>query len=660
MIRKTTIDVILQELPLRTSDRCVAFEHLTVELSVYWSAFLEFQNHGNDEIEDDETVQCDLETISRYIVDFIECIYINKSIDSTCDDEDMEKQFILLILIKMLNVFDFSEEYNRNVIVQFVKTILMSRMEMFSNRMIHELVSYIINLLPVYQIDSYFNDIFENVRNFMNPQSGIVERIASALTMIQNDDQRSNLIIMESEIKKLNKKKLQALNNQQYHEVIDIQAELTFWYQQIIGILKEYASSDDERAIDKLMPHISLEIIHKYFHTFFETIIAMPITTPIILLANFYEQCIQPLIRSTDLKIRCTALKCGIALAMRYHNTVDDIIAVCVEILQNEENVDLLCIAVDGSCELIVMHKILAPNGNGPRNVIQFLLQDLLLVEDHKLVKSLIKGLGKLILKGFINIPESIAMILIRFFNPNASNEERKALHLLFDIMNQTGLMGLLIDALRLAIKLIVTSPQETWMHNINVVELVGFFIKFTKNVPNLQSKIAINIVQSMEENIHSNQLIKDLSNQLKLLKIEVNVDLYEIILPQLNHLQQDMDATINRNLNSFRRKNFSDNCSIHQSRTENGLNSRNTRVSASSVASSIRLDIELDSASIAPTRFESSADGNSKNITNRFTVEIIKILEIEFLPFKNKNSEFDFILGETTELSPNHFQRSC
>lgn len=576
-VEKIPIDELLKELPI--DRRIIPMQQLTVQLAVFWHSIIEFAMKTDQDDGPFEAILCDCKTFCEYIDRFIE-----HAEDSP--ENDAENQAILLVLFKMINLFEIEEEFNRDLIIRFMKNKFQNQIQILNAKMIEELIKATMVALPMDRIDGYFNEIMENTHRFFIPNYG---RLSTFIAMIENDDQRNSAYVIEQEIIELNKKQIEAMHNEEYEALDDIRENLTFWHQQIHELLKRYSCYNDESEIDALVPNISTEMVLNYLQMYFHVIQKMPPNTPDLLLRTFYNKFIQLLIKSPE--FRAIALKCGVALAVRHRTMADGIILICMELLINEEDIDLCCTAIVATSELMIHHRIEYPNNRSiDQPVIKMLFQLLPSTEDADMAMALLRGIGLFILTGFVRDPELIAIVLAHYIHPNVSNKNEQILELMFNKMHKSNMSGLLIDALIPAIKLIATVHHEVPAYHTRIRDLFGFVIKLTRSVPHLQNHIATNILKFAEENVFIEEMdviLNDVTKQLGSLKINANEEMCDGLLPIIDQLLDDADVSVKRVLKSFRHKLLVDqSIETNQSDTMRHSQLENTMASGPSVVS--------------------------------------------------------------------------
>lgn len=531
--------------------KCVPFNKLTIEKAVCWSALIEVAGENTLNGSTDN-LMCDLTTLCQYIIQFIK---FTKEDEETMENlSEEETQLILLILIKMIGKLDYSDEYTRQFFVKFIEDLIKNQLDYLNEEMIHILVTYARKLLPYDYFDEYFANLIDDLRKLFQPVR--LDQISAITEMIDNDTHRMNIFTIKQQIFGLNEILIKTMDSKKYEKLDEILWELDFWYQSIAGILRQNTLFDEESEINKLIPDLSMANLVKYLYIASSALIQMPPSSSDIHLRKSFEQFIQPFFESANLHIRGIAIKCGAALAMRHRNMAESIINICYRQLITNQNIQIWRIALAALLELSNLHNIHTSFHDGDKYIPldSFLVGLIDSIRQPELVKTLAKGIGFMILNGYIQNPLQIGKILVHYYNPKSSTLLKQILHYLFVIMErQEEKFDILVRSLRSALELIANAPHESGMHEIKISNLVGLVAFQTRIFPEHQQHIAIILLDMIKRDIPKN-LKRDLSKQLRSLRILVDENMRDMFINSIDDIVYDTNQSIiKKNLLSFK-----------------------------------------------------------------------------------------------------------
>lgn len=613
--------------------KCVPFNNLTIEKAVCWSALIEVagKNTFNGST---ESVMCDLTTFCQYIIQFIQ--FTEKDEETIENTSEEEIQFILLILIKMIRKLDYSDEYTKKFLVKFIEDILQHQLDYLTEEMIQILVVYARKLLPFDYFDEYFTNLIDDLRKLFQPDR--LDRISSIAAMIDNENQRMNIFTIKKQVLELSEELIKTIDSKKYEKLDVIWSDLNFWYQSIAGILRQ--NNNEESEIKKLIPDLSMANLVKYLYIASIAFIQIPPSTSDIHLRKFFVEFIQPFFESANLHIRGLAIKCGASLAVRHRNMASSIIMTCYRQLITNENVQIWRIALAALLDLSNLHNIHTSFHSGEKDVQLdgFLVELLDSNKQPELVKTLAKGVGFMILNGYIQNPLLIGKILVHYFNPRTSTLLQQILHYLFVIMEkQEEKFDMLVRSLRSALELIVNAPYESGMREIKIKNLVGLVAYQTRNFPAQQKQIAIILLNLIERKIPMN-LKRDLSKQLLSLRILVDENMREKFIDSIDNISYDAEKSIKKNLSSFK-ENVMQNTYLTQDSSETSFSTIERFNSSSGTTERNR-----SSSSV----FEISSRDNFHSTRIPHSLDVLDTFDI------NENN-INSSLNETTSTSGGH-----
>lgn len=318
---------MLDQLPLSTSGEfvtCIPFEKLTVELTVFWLAIVEYVQQTDTNEDDEDQLQhviCELSTFCEYLSK-----YINYIRETTAEDSDswnaQENQYKLHILIEILMKFDLGDEIGRQNLNSFVSKVLST--QILGESVVQKLVHCVENLIPDTSARlQYFIDI---IRSIIEPSSSIDvsdPSITMLLDSINDPEIKVKIGQLKLRIMELREQENEFSAAKDYTSLEKITEDLAASNEEFLNILNAYNLSDNSELNNTVLTSlnskkISKESILHCLEICFFTVCSKCTIELSRNMFKLYEDFVQRHLKSQHMEIRDRALKCGIAFSMLY------------------------------------------------------------------------------------------------------------------------------------------------------------------------------------------------------------------------------------------------------------------------------------------------------------------------------------------------------
>lgn len=360
--RNDSIDHLLDQLPLSTSGEfitCIPFEKLTVELTVFWLAIVEYiqQTDTNEDDEDQlQHVICELSTFCEYLSKYIN--YIKETTEAEDSDSwnTQENQYKLHILIEILMKFDLGDEIGRQNLNSFVSKVLST--QILGESVVQKLVHCVENLIPDTNARlQYFIDI---IRSIIEPSSSIDvsdPSITMLLDSISDPEIKVKIGQLKLRIMELREQENELSAAKDYTSLEKVSEDLAASNEEFLNILNAYNLSDNSELNNTVLTSlnskkISKESILHCLEICFFTVCSKCTIELSRNMFKLYEDFVQRHLKSQHMEIRDRALKCGIAFSMLYKPLAKPVHEELYLQFVRHHQPRLWTTAVSGICEL--------------------------------------------------------------------------------------------------------------------------------------------------------------------------------------------------------------------------------------------------------------------------------------------------------------------
>lgn len=141
MIRNTTLNTLLEQLPIDKETKLIPMNKLTSETVLYWKCLVKYlQNESSTE--ELERILPELSTFCNYISDFLMTI----SIPQTETWVNHMHKFILLQLFEITTTYDLSDEVGRKNLNDLIRNTLMGNF--WTEKIIECVVAHLQYVIP--------------------------------------------------------------------------------------------------------------------------------------------------------------------------------------------------------------------------------------------------------------------------------------------------------------------------------------------------------------------------------------------------------------------------------------------------------------------------------------------------------------------------------
>ncbi|CAD7077192.1 unnamed protein product [Hermetia illucens] len=561
-------DDLVATLPLEEDgeyEKCVPFEKLTVEVTLFWLGLIEYLQHENAD---------ELDSIIPELTTF--CNYVQKYCESSKSDMDkwqkMEYQYILLTLMEIVYTFDLGDEIGRDNLKILLETLLKNFD--IEEQTIKVIVQCTENLITKQEDRlQFFVDIIKDLtdaKSLTNELSHDRTLIEELLEKHSEKDLKFQISSLKVKMLDLEEQETNFVQRKDYAQAQRIAEELTACREEYMNmlkpILKEVSSSDSEESrkfmsLTFQQKKLSPEIIIKSLQIAFYMVVSKNVKSLTPNVCDLYKDFIRRHVESNQIGVRDWALKCGTAYSMLYEPLSKDVYNTLYSQFYKNHNVRLWKTAIECIFELLdrytCSHFDVEDKHNKSRKAGRQLYNtstldsidaeeepstsaahgvDLIFMMSHFLdtcddtciLRALVVGFCRLVLHGHIKNDDIIEKLLLKYFNPITDPEINQILGVFFENLIKRKKHEHLQPCLLPTISTIMSAPYDSPLHEIKPDNVLRFVIDSTRPIhnssgPNIHDNLALSFLREMQNNISNKELLKILAKELTTLSISAS-----------------------------------------------------------------------------------------------------------------------------------------
>lgn len=560
------MDMLLNQLPLGSEgsefSKCIPFEQLTIEATMFWLALIEFVQNSVTDADDEgrlHEVICELSIFCEYLGKYLNFMNDVQAV-SPESPAAKEHRFKFYILVEILSKFDLGDAVGADNLKLFVSKTL--KTHFFGEKVVEKLIKCVEVLFTDDTTkQQYFIDIVHSILEPITPIDLADPSIAMILNNIKDSNIKMQAFSLKVRIMDLKETQAQLSEQKDYSSLGDVDDELNACWNDFVKTISNCAMID--RSLTALKIDILNELktkeisnqakLHCLEICFFS--VCSKYTSKLTKnMYTLYTEFIAREMKSMVVAIRNRALKCGIAFAMLYASLVKDVHEELYVQLVRNHNEMIWVTTLQGLAELFdkygVNHSAFQQDdgedhggGVNTANTMHLLSEMFDACDVSSIRMQLIVGYCRWILSGHIDTSELLPKVILRYFDPTEAIEVKQTIGVFFQSLAENFKQQCLEEAMIPTVFGILEAPLNSPLRAIEPDSVLKFIILTTNpsnrpdTAPNLHNKIAKTVLETLEENPEELDLAILFSNQLECLQVDKD----DNSLDKLNELTDNM-----------------------------------------------------------------------------------------------------------------------
>ncbi|XP_063701785.1 condensin complex subunit 3 [Culicoides brevitarsis] len=596
--------------------KCVQLDSVknSVEILVLWQAVIKYLIAYDDE--DVDSVLPDMSVIADCLKNFIEEHYqmVEQSHNKL---EQMYFQFEILLLLEIINGYDFDDEIGRQALQNILLDILQKvSLEESCIKVVLEILEKIIPNAE-HRLELLVNvirGVTEQTLTFNFEETNKI--VDEHLKTSSNVSLMTDLSEIKLEVLELIEKRDTAKERNNHAEALQFQTELENKQEEYKLKIKPILEASKDPSVIALADslynrrRLSPETISKCLNICFYMVALKSVKNLTPSVCDLYRKFVCNYLESQDVNYRKLALRVATTYSMLYETLATDVYRTLGKQLISTSSIAIMQTAIQGIFELLDFYGFekfqLVTSINTTKktgrtlyntnaddtededtsiehtDLINSLLSVLDKCADDSIILATVMGFCRLILHKWITASNIVAKLLLKFFNPATINGVTQILGAFFKELINRRQQELLQQALFPTLKQIIDAPAESPLQDVETTKLVQFVINSTRpefsapglNIHNTIAMHFFNINKDESDSESNTELIKLLAGELHTLEISdgyLRDDFKETVDEFLKDVK---DPKIVKNLLKFKDKLTEKSKSIAESSTHNSQTS--------------------------------------------------------------------------------------
>lgn len=573
-------------------NRCIPFEHFSLELLIYWQSLVDFfiEQDANEL----EMILPEMTYMCSYIQSFYNCQ--KTEMDKF---EKLEFNYKLVSLFEIILSMDFGDEFGKQQLMQIIS-------ELVNNFDLHEKMIQIIVLCSEKCIEEpdrrleYFSNLIQNILDLDKNKDIIEDRalIERLLEDNNNKDLKIKLSSLKVKLLDLEEQETNFVDRKDYvraQKTAEMKSVVTEEYRNLLKpILEQHNASTSFSNTFQQIKKLTNEGILKCLQLTYFVVLSKDVSNLIPSILNLFKDFVRRHAESPNIIIREWALKCGSAFGILYDQLAKDVYEVLVSQFYKNQSLRLWKVSIDCSFELLDRYGLEFFNdntegdktlrrhgrtlynathslstfdqeeeestGNGT-NFLHMMLNCMTTCDDAVVVRALVIGFCRLVVHGVISNPDITENLLLRYFNPLSDIETNQLIGSFWESLIDNGGHEILQPCIINTIKTILNAPHDSPLLEIKPELILRFVIVSTRKLFNLEGLnvhniMALSFLKEIENSFQNKELCKLLSKDLVALELDFENDTelkreINILCDRL--LSYDMDPKIIKSIEEFK-----------------------------------------------------------------------------------------------------------